>query len=141
MALRHPESMDECVYFTNRTLEDGKGKARAWVYKTDCPKCKKAKMGKPVEKGKIKIRAKEYQCPECSYTESKEEHEPKLTVELSYTCPYCSKSGEATTEYKRKSFDGVPAYIFECGSCHKKIGITKKMKKTKKSKADFDDDE
>ena len=47
--------MDECFYFTNRTLEDGKGKATAWVLKPECPKCKKGPMGKPVVKGKVKI--------------------------------------------------------------------------------------
>jgi len=134
MAIKEPESMDECVYFTRRTLKND-GRLMAWACKTDCPKCGKAKMGKPVEKGKVKIRAKEYRCPECGFTESKEEHEPKLTVEVLYTCPHCGEEGEATTEYKRKSFDGVPAYVFVCEKCGEKIGITKKMKKTKKEKA------
>ena len=49
MALKQPESMDECFYFTNRTLEEGKGRATAWVFKPDCPKCGKAKMGKPID--------------------------------------------------------------------------------------------
>ena len=127
-----PSSMDECFYFSNRTLEEGKGKAIAWVLKADCPKCGKAKMGKPVDKGKVKIRAKEYVCPECNYTVPKEEYEPTLTVNVQYTCPYCGKSGEATTPYKRKSFKGVQAYVFECNDCGEKIGITKKMKVPKK---------
>lgn len=131
MPLKQPESMDESIYFTRRTLENN-GKIMAWARKMDCPKCKKAKMGKPVDKGKVKIRAKEYVCPACGYEESKDEHEPKLTVEIIYTCPHCGNSGEATTPYKRKSFEGVPAYIFECGKCKKKIGITKKMKAGKK---------
>jgi len=125
--VNEPESLDECVYFTNRTLEPG-GHARAWVYKIDCPECGKAKMGKPVEKGKVKIRAKEYVCPNCGHKEEKPEHEGKLTVEVKYKCPHCGNEGEATTPYKRKTFNGVPSYVFECGACHKKIGITKKMK-------------
>jgi len=129
--MREPESMDECIYFTNRTLEND-GRVRAWVYKVDCPKCGKAKMGKPVEKGKVKIRATEYVCPECGHSEEKTEHEEKLTVEIIYKCPYCGHEGEATTIYKRKSFNGVPSYVFACDSCGKKIGITKKMKKPKK---------
>jgi len=129
--VREPESMEEVIYFTNRTL-DNNGKIMAWVYKVDCPECGKAKMGKPVEKGKVKIRAKEYVCPECGFSEEKKEHEEKLIVEIKYTCPYCSDVGEATTEYKRKSFEGVPSYVFVCEACGKKIGITKKMKKGKK---------
>ena len=39
MALKEPSSMDECIYFTNRTLVGGKGKIRAWVYRKFCPKC------------------------------------------------------------------------------------------------------
>jgi len=47
--LNEPESMEDVIYFTNRTLEEGKGKIKAWVYKKECPKCNIAKMGKPVE--------------------------------------------------------------------------------------------
>ncbi|MFO8016093.1 MAG: hypothetical protein R6U32_03240 [Candidatus Woesearchaeota archaeon] len=129
--LEQPKSMDECVYFTRRTLENG-GKIMAWAYRIDCPKCGKAKMGKPVEKGKVKRRAKEYICPECGHTEEKEEHEPKLTLEVIYTCPHCGHEGEAKTEYKRKTFEGVPAYVFKCEKCGNKIGVTKKMKEGKK---------
>ncbi|MBN2458562.1 hypothetical protein JXB31_05525 [Candidatus Woesearchaeota archaeon] len=131
MTLKEPESMDELVYFTNRLL-DNDGKVMAWAYKVDCPKCHKAKMGKPVEKGKVKTRANEYVCPECGYTEEKAEHEKRLTIEAKYTCPYCGFCGEAETEYKRKSFNGVPSFVFSCGKCQKKIGITKKMKLAKK---------
>lgn len=134
MALKEPQSMDECVYFSRRIINDGKGKIMAWVCRMTCPKCKKAKMGKPVEDGSVKIRAKEYKCPNCGFTESKEVHEPKLTVEVKYTCPYCGNAGEAATPYVRKTFEGVPSYVFECGKCHKKIGITKKMKASKKGK-------
>lgn len=128
--LKQPNSMDECLYFTNRTLGD-EGKVKAWVYKKDCPKCK-AKMSKPVEDGKVRIRATEYTCPECSHTEGKKEHEESLSVEIIYTCPSCGHSGETSTAYKRKSFNGVPAIVFSCDKCNEKIGITKKMKETKK---------
>ena len=145
MALRQPESMDELVYFTRRTLEP-KGRINAWAFKMQCPKCKKALMGKPVEKGKIKIRASEYVCPACGYTEEKAEHEKNLEVCVEYICPKCENSGEATTPYKRKTWQGVPAFVFECGKCGEKLGVTKKMKapKAKKGKAvpvDMDDDE
>lgn len=134
MQLKFPDSMNECIYFTNRTLENNTGKAIAWVYKKLCPKCKKATMGKPVVKGKVKMRAEEYVCPGCGFTEQKQEHEESLNVEIQYTCPKCGNSGEATTQYKRKSWQGVPAYLFECSKCHEKLGLTKKMKASKKKK-------
>jgi len=144
MALKQPQSMDECIYFTRRTIEEGKGRIMAWAFRTDCPKCKKAKMGKPVEDGSVRIRAKEYTCPGCGFTEPKDEHEKRLSLSVVYTCPGCGKSGEASTEYMLKSFEGVKAFIFSCGSCGKKIGVTKKMKAPKKKgavkEADDDDD-
>lgn len=134
MARKQPESMDECLYFTNRTLGE-KGHAIAWVFRKECPRCKKAIMGKPVEKGKVKTRAKEYVCPECGYTEDKKEHEESLNLEIEYVCPECGHSGDTETAYKRKSFKGVPAFVFECQGCGAKLGITKKMKAPKKKKA------
>lgn len=131
MALKIPDSANKCLYFTNRTL-DPDGKAIAWVEKELCPKCKKAKMGKPVEKGKVKIRAKEYVCPECGYTEEKKEYEGSCELKIIYTCPFCQHEGDATVPYIRKKFEGVDAFVFECESCQKKIAITKKMKKPKK---------
>ena len=125
--------MKEVIYYTNRTLEND-GKIRAWTYKKDCPECGKAKMGKPVEKGKVKIRAKIYVCPECGHTEEKTEHEETLEVDVIYTCPHCKHEGVAKTPHKRKTFQGVPSFIFECGGCGQKIGISKKMKKPKKPK-------
>ena len=132
MGLTMPNSVTECVYFTNRSIDSGK--AIAWVYRKECPKCHKAKMGKPVVKGKIKIRALEYVCPECNFTEEKEEHEESLTLEAMYTCPFCGKQGEGTTPYKRKTYQGVPSYLIECEHCGEKIAITKKMKKKKEKK-------
>jgi predicted RNA-binding Zn-ribbon protein involved in translation (DUF1610 family) len=127
MALEMPDSMDECLYFTRRTL-DNNGKIVAWVKRKLCSKCGKARMGKPVDKGKVKIRAKEYICPGCGHTEDKKEHEESCEMEIVYTCPFCGNQGEATTNYKLRSFEGAKAYVFECGKCAKKIGITKKMK-------------
>jgi len=132
MPITEPESMDDLIYFTNRTLEEGKGKIKAWVYKKMCPQCNKAKMGKPVEKGKVKIRAKEYVCPACNFTEEKQAHEESLTLEAKYLCPQCGKEGESTTPYKRKSFMGVKAYVVECSNCKAKLPVTKKMKEVKK---------
>ncbi|MFC1691852.1 hypothetical protein ACFL0W_06760 [Nanoarchaeota archaeon] len=131
-----PTSMEDLVYFTNRTISDGKGKIKAWVYRNDCPKCGKAKMSKPKDEktGKPKIRAKEYVCPECGNTVEKEEYEPTLSCEIKFTCPHCGKEGETETQYKRKTFEGVPAVVFECTECGKKIGISKKMKAPKKKK-------
>jgi predicted RNA-binding Zn-ribbon protein involved in translation (DUF1610 family) len=132
--LKMPNSMDECLYFTNRTLGDGW--IKAWVYKKECPKCGKEVMGKPVDEktGKVKIRAKEYVCPECGHTETKKDHEEALDLEIMYKCPFCGHEGEATTKYKRRTYKGVKAFVFKCGKCNEKIGITKKMKEPKKKK-------
>ena len=126
-----PESMDDLIYFSRRLLDNGS--VKAWVYRKACPKCK-AKMGKPLDEktGRAKIRATEYTCPECGYTEEKQEHEESLTLEATYTCPHCGKEGEGTTLYKRKTFQGVPSYIITCEHCAEKIPITKKMKASKK---------
>ncbi len=69
--MKEPASMEECIYFTNININSGK--VKAWVSKEKCPKCGLGLMGKPVEKGKIKIRAKEYVCPECKYKIDKDE--------------------------------------------------------------------
>ena len=68
MQLKEPTSMEECVYFTNRT--PGKGRIRAWVFKEKCPKCKESIMGKPKNKktGKVLIRSKTYVCSSCNFS-------------------------------------------------------------------------
>ena len=139
MSLKSPDSMDECLYFTNRSI--GEGYATAWVYRKECPKCKKGRLGKPIKKnGKTDKKAAYYECPACKYQESNEQVESSVKLEVQYKCPYCSYEGEATSEYKRKTFEGIQSFVFECGKCNKKIGITKKMKKSKKSKGKEDDD-
>lgn len=146
LKLSLPNSMDECVYFTRRSLDDGSGgfagKAVSWVLKEDCPKCHKAKMGKPRGKdGHVMIRATEYVCPHasCAYTVAKKDYEDTLTCNIIYTCPYCKKAGETQVPYVRKTFDGVKAVVFDCQHCKKKLGISKKMKTGKSMKGDDDD--
>lgn len=133
MTITMPDSMDECFYFSRRTL-DNNGRVVAWVFRPDCPSCGKAKIGKPVDSktGKVKTRSSEYVCPSCDYSVPKEEFEPTLSMNVQYTCPHCGKSGETTTPYKRKKFKGVDAYVFQCNDCNEKIPITKKMKEPKK---------
>jgi DNA-directed RNA polymerase subunit M/transcription elongation factor TFIIS len=138
--LKRPQSMDECIYFTNRTI--GTGKAMAWVFRKDCPKCKKGVMGKPIKKGgKIDKKAPNFVCYSCAYSEDNATVEASLMVNVDYKCPHCGNEGEATTEYKRKSFEGVQSYVFLCGKCQKKIGITKKLKENKKKKKSSDDED
>jgi uncharacterized CHY-type Zn-finger protein len=134
MELKEPESMNELVYFSNR--DNGKFKARAWVFKEICPKCKKGLMSKPINEktGRPKIRAKEYVCPECGYTVDKQEYEDSLTCNIEYTCPECSHEGKTRVPYKRKTYFGVKAIVFHCDNCNHKLGITKKLKAPKKKK-------
>lgn len=137
-----PNSVDECIYFTNRTI--GEGKAICWVKKQLCPKCKKSLMGKPKDPktGKVQIRAKEYVCPSCKYTIEKTEYEETLTAEVMYTCPACKFKGDASTIFKRKNIDGVKTLRIQCSKCKANIDITKKMKDPKKKgKIDLEDDD
>lgn len=132
MALREPKSMDELFYFTNRTLENG-GWIKAWVYRPDSPSGK-GKLGKPVnpKTGKPKPRAtyyvdddgKEYPCAEI---------DPTLHMEIKYKSPFTGEEGETTIPYKRKTYLGVPSFVFEDAEGNK-IPITKKMKEPKKKK-------
>ncbi len=101
-------------------------------------------MGKPVEKGKVKIRAKEYVCPSCGHSEEKVAHEEHLTANVQYTCGKCGNPGETQIQFKRKSVDGVKALVFNCDKCKERLLITKKMKDPKKKgtvEKDSDDDE
>ena len=144
--LVEPKSMEECVYFTNRAVgENFTGNARCWVFKENCPKCRKGIMSKPVVDGKIKIRATEYVCPSCKYTEEKTSYEEKLTANIDYICPKCKFAGQTQMPFKRKSVAGVKTLRFNCEKCNETIDVTKKMKVIKKKgKApaeDVDDDE
>ena len=135
MQLKKPNSMEECLYFTNRAIGE-EGFAVAWVYRKMCQKCKKDRLGKPIKKnGKIDKKADYYECQKCRYQEKNEQVESNLQLEVEYKCPHCGNEGQTTSEYKRKNFEGVPSYVFECEKCKKSIGITKKLKKTKKKKA------
>ncbi len=131
MPLKQPESMDELVYFTNRTI--GEGKAKVWVFCKECEKCGK-QMRKPIDPktGKFKTRADSYVCIGCGNTEPKAEVEPTLTACASYVCPECKHEGEGQVPFKRKTYKGVKAIILECSNCGAKIPITKKMKDLKK---------
>lgn len=138
MSLKEPASMDECIYFTNRIL--GNGKAKAWVFKENCTKCGKGLIGKPKDKktGKTKIRAEEYACPECNHTIEKGEYEDSLTANIKYTCPSCNHNGETQQSFKRKKVQrvdeetgkkkSVETIRFQCEKCRQNIDITKKMK-------------
>ena len=116
MPLTLPNSMDECVYFTNRSLldESGKpaGKAICWVPRVHCLKCKTGWMGKPhdAKTGKVKVRSTEYVCSKCGVVEEKEEHEARLLAHAQYTCPACNKTGEGTVSYARKTYQGCLLY-------------------------------
>lgn len=135
--LKEPTSIQECIYFTNRTIKDGS--LKAWVYKQNCPKCNKSLMEKPRDKkGKIMLRAKEYACPSCGYTAEKESYEKTLHVQIKYICPNCKNQGETTIPFIRKKakvFDEekgksttIDTLRFQCSKCNKNIDITKRLK-------------
>ena len=133
MDLKKPTSMEECVYFTNRTIDSGR--ATAWIFRKDCSKCKKDVLRKPLSKsGKPDKKSPIYVCQSCRYEEKNEDVESSLVINVDYKCPHCGNEGETTSKYERKNFEGVPSYIFECQKCGKKIGITKKLKAGKKKK-------
>lgn len=139
MALRAPESMDELVYFTRRGLQP-KGSVVAWVRRQPCPKCRKALMGKPIAKGRVKTRAQEYVCPACGHTVDRASFEAALACEATYDCPHCGKPGESTAPFMRKKVEGVPTIQVLCQHCKGKINITRKLKAGKK-KRDIDDED
>ena len=133
MPLREPTNAEECVYLTNRYIGE-KGAIRCWVFRGMCPKCGKGLMGKPRDsKGKVKIRAKEFICPACSYAVDKAAYESTLTANIVYTCPKCENESELQIPFRRKKVEGVDALVFSCQKCGEKIPITKKMKELGKS--------
>lgn len=123
MALKEPQSVDECVYFTRRTL--GNGEAMAWVLRGMCPKCGKGQMAKPfnAKTGKFKTRAKVYVCPSCAYEVPAGEYTTTLECNIRYTCPHCRASGETRIPYQRVRYQGAPSLVFECAKCRQKIVI------------------
>ena len=130
MTLKFPESMDECVYFTRRKIDNGS--VVAWVFREKCPVCHKSLMSKPKDEktGKAKIRADEYICPDCNHTVPKQEYEDTLTCSIQYTCPECMNTGEVQVPFKRKTYKGASSVLFECEKCKAKIAITKKNEST-----------
>lgn len=134
MAFKEPESMDDLLFHTIRTVEE-KGKIRAWVWRPMCPKCKKGKMGKPLnpKTGKVIKKSEDFECHNCHHIITQEQSEEiGLNLEIIYTCPFCGNSGETNAPYERKNWMGVKAFVFTCQKCKEKIGITKKMKEPKK---------
>ena len=129
-----PESMDELLYFTNRKLPDGT-KIIAYVERKTCPKCKKAPMGKPINEktGNPKTRSPIYTCPECGYEEKKTAHEESCELQIQYTNPQGTQLKKATSPYKRRTWKGMKAFVFENEFLGEKYGITKRLK-TKKEK-------
>ncbi|MBU0980059.1 MAG: hypothetical protein KJ709_04605 [Nanoarchaeota archaeon] len=128
--MREPESMEELIYFTRRSI--GKGHARVWVFKQECPECHKALMGKPKGKaGSVKMRAKEYTCPECGFTVEKKEHEESLMANCEYTCPECGHQAKVEVPFIRKKVKGTETLKIKCDGCGCDIDITKKMKAKK----------
>ena len=136
MPLKEPQSMDECVYFSNRILGE-KGKARVWVFREKCPKCNEGLMGKPLDAktGRPKIRTKEFQCPKCKYSLPQEEYEDSLNANIQYTCPHCQNKDELQISFKRQKVrienpetgkkKTKQAIRFQCSKCSKNIDIIK----------------
>lgn len=142
MGLTIPDSMEDLFYFTNRTLDNG-GWVKAWVRKPDSPSGK-GKLSKPKDPktGKPKVRSPVY-VDDDGKEYPKTEIDPTLTVEIIYKSPFTGEEGETTIPYKRRTWQGVPAFVFK-DKAGNEIGITKKMKAAKKKKGKampIDDDE
>jgi len=135
--LKEPESMDNLIYYTFRSLgDDAKGTIICWVEKGTCPECKKGLMGKPKDPktGRPKIRAKEYVCSDCNHSEEKEAHEETLQAKAVYTCPSCNTKDSGEVQFKRKTIEGVKTLRFTCSKCSASLDVTKKMAEKKKKK-------
>lgn len=131
MEFKRPESMDDLFYYTYRDLAEGKGEIKCWVFKKECPSCHKALLEKPRNKnGKVKVRSKEFICPECGFTISSKDYESELEANIEYICPSCKHKGTGVIPFKRKKIKGVLTLVVECENCNEKMLITRKMKKT-----------
>ncbi|MDD9953120.1 MAG: hypothetical protein OXR66_02185 [Candidatus Woesearchaeota archaeon] len=130
MTLREPESMDECLYFTRRKLEND-GWARAWVYRPLSPDGNPLGKPKDPKTGKVKIRSKVYVDHETGYEVSADELD--LNVEIKYKSPFTGEEGETTVPFKWKTYQGVKSIVF-LDSDGNKIALTKKMSAPKKKK-------
>ncbi len=127
-----PQSMDECLYFTNRKLEDGTC-IIAFVRRKECPACHKGQMGKPVNEktGRPKTRSQVYVCPACGHEEEKKAHEESCMLEIEYTDPEGKQRKQTSVPYKRRTWKGVPSFVFHDEFTDTDVGITKKLKKSK----------
>ena|SRR3989344_8652668 len=137
MNISEPTSTNECVFFTRRTVGE-KGKIMAWVPRSQCQKCKQGVMGKPRDEktGKVKIRAKEYVCSQCSLSMGEEAYEDTLQISIKYTCPHCGSQGTTQQPYlfkKTKIEDPespgnkktAKIIRFSCSACKKDLDLVK----------------
>lgn len=137
MVIKEPTSMSECAFFTRRTI-GAQGKIAAWVLRSQCPQCKQAMMGKPKDSktGKVKIRAKEYVCPGCSYTVDEHTHEQALTITIKYTCQHCGQEGSTQQpfHFKKSKIDDphnpgekktAKLIRFQCEHCQQSVDLIK----------------
>ena len=136
--LKQPQSMDELMYFSRRTVMDGR--VVAWVFKPQCPECGDDRLEKPTnpKTGKKKTRSSKFVCETCGYEEKKKKTEERATVNIHYICPHCEHEGDTTTKYDRRTYLGKKAFVFKCDECWQEIPITKRVKrldrlKTKKN--------
>lgn len=135
-SLPKPSSMEELLYFTRRTIKDGR--TVAWVFKVDCPECGDGVLQKPrKDDGGVKTRSPYWNCSNCDY-ETKDDVDEGLDVNIHYICPHCGFEGDAQTEYERRTYYGEDAIVFQCRDCYQEIPISKKIKrydelKTKKN--------
>ena len=75
-----PKGVDDCVYFTNRTFDNGR--VLAWVLKKECKKCKSGFMIKPLKKGKPDKKSLFYVCANCNNQEENSKVEADLILNV-----------------------------------------------------------
>ena len=120
-----PKDINELDFFTRQLLEP-KGFAFMWVYKPLCPDCNKSRLKK------LKKRDKFYACESCNKTFEKPEYNSLLKYNIEYTCPKCSKKGEASGDWiKPTSKKSAVMQKFTCSSCGEKLKVARISKKKK----------